>query len=39
MFVEKVLSIRVLKCELIRVGVGIWATKVVGHIWCSKSGS
>ena len=37
MSVEKKLSIRVLECEVIRVGDVIWGTKKFEYIWSRKS--
>ena len=37
MAVEKILSIRVLECEVIRVGDVIWGTKEAEYIWSKKS--
>ena len=37
MSIEKILSIRVIECEVIRVGDVIWGTKEVECIWSRKS--
>ena len=37
MSVKKILSIRVLECEVIQVGGVIWRTKEAEYIWSRKS--